>query len=205
MTTVYQRPMTGFRFAEILHGDTLQLIAARELGDANRWVDLIAYNDLVPPFITDDPTKVRDGVLLSGSMIRLPAPVSVVTSTTDPERVFETDIRLNDGELGVLNGDFDVVSGRANLHQALVHRIETERGELIFHPEYGSRVRSLIGAVNGPTSTLLAAQYAKSAVQADPRISKVTQTVAATDGDSIRVDVEAQPVVGRVIEVIATP
>lgn len=203
--TTYRRPLHGFRFVEIRHGDTLQAIAARELGDASRWTDLIAYNDLVPPFITDHPALVREGVLLSGGMIRVPAAVQIVSASSDPDRVFERDIRLDRGEIMTLDGDFDIASGRDNLRQAIKHRIETERGELLFHPEYGSRIRVLLGTVNGPTASLLAAEYARSAVLADPRIRQVTQSVAEVEGDVVRVSVEAQPIAGRVIEVTATP
>ena len=203
--TTYRRPLHGFRFVEIRHGDTPQAIAARELGDASRWTDLIAYNDLVPPFITDDPAQARTGVLLSGSMIRVPAAAQMASASSDPDRVFERDIRLEDGVLAAQNGDFAVASGRDNLRQAIKHRIETERGELLFHPEYGSRIRVLLGAVNGPTASLLAAEYARSAVLADPRIRQVTQSVAEVEGDVVRVSIEAQPIAGRVIEVTAYP
>lgn len=200
-----ERPLSGFRFVEIQRGDTLQTIAARELGDASRWAELIAYNGLVPPFVTDDAASARAGVLLSGSLLRVPAPVPVITTTTDPDKVFEVDVALDvRGQMTVENGDFSVVSGRANLRQALKHRVITDRGELMFHPNYGSLIRRLIGAVNGPTAALLAAQFAKSAIQADPRIKQVTQSTADVVGDVINVSVEAQPVVGRVVDVDAS-
>jgi predicted Zn-dependent protease len=44
------RPLNGFRLVEIKYGDTLQELAARELGDANKWRDIIAINDLLPPY-----------------------------------------------------------------------------------------------------------------------------------------------------------
>lgn len=200
-----ERPLFGFRFVEIQRGDTLQSIAAREIGDASRWAELIAYNGLVPPFITDDSASARAGVLLSGSLLRVPAPVPVITTTTDPDKVFEVDVALDGrGQMTVENGDFSVVSGRANLRQALKHRVITDRGELMFHPNYGSLIRRLIGSVNGPTAALLAAQFAKSAIQADQRIKQVTQATADVVGDVINVSVEAQPVVGRVVDVDAS-
>ena len=205
MSTTYQKPLAGFRFVEILHGDTLQAIAARELGDASQWSQLIAMNGLVPPYITDDPSVVTAGVLLSGGSIKVPAPQPVVTSTTDPDLVFERDILLDTyGGLSTENGDFAVASGRTNLRQALVNRVNTDRGELIFHQEYGSRVRALLGAVNGPTATLLAAQYAKSCVAADSRIKQVNSATATAVGDAIQVSVEAQPITGRVVDVTVT-
>jgi phage baseplate assembly protein W len=206
MTTTFDRELYGFRFAETRRGDSLQVIAARELGDAARWTELISYNNLVPPFITDDPTLAGDGVLLTGEHLLVPAPSPVVTTTTDPDKVFETDIKLGaGGEIMTANGDFAVVSGTANLVQAIKNRVDTEAGDLIFHPDYGSKVRRLIGAVNGPTASLLAAQYAKSAVQADSRINKVTKATAEVSGDVVSVTIEAEAISGRTIEVTATP
>jgi phage baseplate assembly protein W len=201
----YQNKVGGFRFVDIRQGDTLQAIAARELGDAARWVDLVAFNGLVPPFLTDDSSQAGTGVLLYGSSLRVPAPAPIATATTDPDRVFELDVLLSaGGAIGTVNGDFAIADGRTNLRQALVHRVSTDRGELGFHPLYGSLLRRLIGSINGPTALLLAAEYAKSAVRADPRISRVTKADAVVVGDAITVSVEAEPIVGRVITLTAT-
>lgn len=200
--TVFQRPLTGFRWVDTLFGDSLQSIAARELGDAARWVDIVAYNRLRPPFITDDAADAGDGVVLTGQRIMVPAPTPVVTSTTDPEQVFERDVMLERGTLTVTEGgDFDLVSGRANLVQALKHRLVTDRGELLWHTEYGSNIRRLLGTVNGPTAALLAAQYARSAVGGDPRVSRVSSAKAEVNGNVVRVTVEAEAVAGRSVGV----
>ncbi len=202
MNTIFDKPLIGYRFVEIQYGDTLQSIAARELQDATRWPELISFNDLRPPYIA---AVASAGVLRYGDQILIPAPTPVISTTSDPERVFEADIALTKGKLIAVDGDFAVVAGRPNLHQALRHRVETERGELLFHPEYGSFVRRLIGAVNGPTSSLLAAQYAKSAVLMDPRVATVTQATAEVSGDTIRVSIELQPVAGRPFQLTAAP
>ena len=36
MSTPIDRPLQGYRFVETRHGDTLQAVAAREMGDASR-------------------------------------------------------------------------------------------------------------------------------------------------------------------------
>lgn len=200
MSTIFDKPLAGYRFVEIQQGDTLQSIAARELNDAGRWSELIAYNNLVPPYITDDPSLVSEKVRRYGQQLLVPAPLPVISTVTDPDLVFEVDIALKKGMLGVVNGDFELVSGRANLRQAIKHRLETDRGELVYHGDYGSFVRKLIGAVNGPTAALLAAQYASSAVRADERISSVTKATADVRGDVIDVRIEAEPVAGRPIQ-----
>lgn len=206
MSTQFDRQISGFRFVETLRGDSLQTIAARELGDAARWTEIVSYNKLVPPFITDDPALAVSGVVLTGTRILVPAPTPEVLSTTDPDAVFEKDVALGrDGELQADGVDFVVLSGRHNLSQALRNRIETDRGELIFHPEYGSDVRRLIGVVNGPTASLLAAQYARSAVLSDPRVSRVAGAKAEVVGDAINVTVEAVAVAGQSVTVVSTP
>ena len=202
MTTL-QRPIVGFRFIEIRRGDTLQSIAGRELGDAARWVDLLAYNALVPPYITDDPTQVGTGVLLSGALIRVPAASVSVSAATDPTQVFGTDVGLDaNGNVMLSNGDFGTLSGIDNLGQALRNRVVTELGELIYHQDYGSLVPRLVGRVDGPVAELLAAQYARAAVLSDPRIDRVTQSSAVVAGDSIQVSVEAVPIVGQTIQLV---
>jgi len=201
MTTMFDRPLSGYRFVQTLRGDTLQRIAAREIGDAAQWYTLIAINGLVPPYITDDPAQVKAGVLLSGDAIKVPAPVSVASPTTDATDVFGTDVELRNGALATANGDFALVSGRANLHQALSNRLDTERGDLLFHRDYGSLHRRLIGTVNGPTAGLLAAQYAKSALQADPRVRSITNSSATVSGDAVAVSVEVQPITGQTMQV----
>lgn len=204
MTIEFQSPLFGFRFVEVRFGDTLQSIAARELGDASVWTSLIAINGLVPPFIVEDSADAADGVLAYGDLVKVPAPAPLVSTSIDPDRVFERDVLLDRGAIAVENGDFAVADGRANLRQALMNRVLTDRGELGFHPGYGSLLRRLIGAISGPTAMLLAAEYAKAAVRADPRISRVTRADATAEGDAIKVSVEAQPIAGKVITLTTT-
>lgn len=195
--TIFDKALNGFRFVDILFEDTLQAIAARELGDAGRWSELIAFNRLVPPYIAAARGR---GVLAYGDQILVPAPTPVISSTADPGRVFESDIELRKGKFVISDGDFGIVSGRANLNQAIRHRLETDRGELPFHTEYGSLVRRLIGAINGPTAALLAAQYASSALLTDPRISSVLSAEAEVVGDVINVRIECQPIAGKAVQ-----
>lgn len=200
------RPLIGYRFAAVEFGDTLQRIAARELGDASRWPDLVAINRLLPPFIVHDEAAAAgmDGVLYPGQFLRVPAAVAVADAEQSPDEVFYRDVKLVDGDIQIVNGDFVVVGGRENLRQALAHRLDTDQGELMFHPTYGSRLRRIVGTVNGPTASLLADQFAREAVAADPRISAVSASSAEVSGDRIVVTVEAVPIVGNSVDVQVT-
>jgi len=203
MTVDLRTPLTGFRFVETRRGDTMQALALRELGDGKRWPELVALNKLAPPYITDDASLVTDGVVLTGTLVLVPASAAAAIST-DPDLVFERDISLVGGVLQIVGGDFGQVSGTANLSQALRHRIDTDRGDLVMHPEYGSRVRELLGAANGATAGQLAAAYARASVAADPRVQRIRSAVADVSGDSISVTVVAEPITGRAVDATVT-
>lgn len=194
------RDVPGFRFAETVFGDSLQSIAYRELGDASRWPEIVALNNLKPPYISD--LAAGDGVLLSGSLVRIPAAQREATATTDPDLVFEIDIQLDRNGDPVLDvgGDFGQVSGLDNFKQAVKNRIDVDNGDLPFHPAYGSRIRTVIGAMNGPTRAALAAAYASAAIAADSRVRRVVSSTAQVRGDSIAVTVFVEPIIGRIVD-----
>ena len=196
-----ERTLAGYRFAETNFGDTLQAVALRELGDAARWVELVAINGLVPPYISD--IAAADGVLLSGSQIRIPAAQTLASTTTDPDLVFEVDVALgSDGGIAVdAAGDFDVSAGLDNFKAALEHRLVTDTGELMFHPTYGSGLRRIIGTTNGPTAAALAAAYAQAALAADSRVARVVESTAQVVGDAVKVTAKVQPIAGRAVTI----
>jgi phage baseplate assembly protein W len=195
--TLPRLPVLAYRIAETFHGDTIQAIAFREMGDASRWPDLVALNELRPPFITDDPDLVVPGVLLAGSPVKVLAPTPFVPAARSLEDVFLSDAAISNQLLDATeDGDFALVSGIPNLRQALKHAMVTGRGELSFHPRYGSMIPRMIGEVNSPVAAILAANYAKSVVEADERISRAISSKAEADGDRINVEVVAETIYG---------
>jgi phage baseplate assembly protein W len=194
----FEREVPGIRLVQPHRGDNLQAVAARELGDANRWPELVWLNALKPPYLTDDPLAVTPGVVLTGGFIRVPAPGgSSVTEPDDDGQAFERDCVLVGKALVVDDGgDLAVIAGTPNLKQQLQHRINTPRGQLQRHPEYGCRIWSLLGTVNGPTAGKLGAEYVKSALRSDYRVSRVASAVAEVVGDSVRVTARAEAIAG---------
>ncbi|WP_288075265.1 hypothetical protein [Pseudomonas sp.] len=198
----FEREMPSYRLAETHAGDTLQRVAAREMGDANRWPELVWINNLTSPYLTDIPAEASTTVLLTGSMIRIPAPTGINTDATERAQVYERDCKMvkrrltDDG-----NGDFAVVAGTDNLTQQLKHRIVTPRGQLVRHADYGCLVWLLQGKVAGPTANLLGAQYVKAAVQADYRVSSVISSTAEVDGDATRITATAEAIAGGKVDI----
>jgi phage baseplate assembly protein W len=199
----FDRALTGWRFVETHGGDTLQEIAARELGDASRWVDLIDINGLEPPFLIGDPKLAGPRVKLYGQLIMVPASTAQATSDTDPEAVFGVDIALDiAGRLtAVANGDLSIVGGHANLKQALQNRITTDTGELLFHLDYGCKVRRMVGIANGPGAGLIGGQYVRSAILSDPRIDSVSSVTVTVRGDALQIQGTAIAIAGAPITI----
>ncbi len=72
-------------------------------------------------------------------------------------------------------GDLRLVSGRLNLSQAILNRLFTRQGELtgLGHPDYGSRLYSLIGAPNTLHTQVVAELYIREALANEPRIAEI--------------------------------
>lgn len=197
----FERVTPNFRLVETHHGDDLQAVAQRELGDANRWPELVWINELVYPYITTDERHVATGVLLAGSLIKVPAPAGLTGDGAEIGQVYERDASLTDKLLSVdENGDLSVVSGADNLRQQLQHRINTRRGQARRHPDYGCKIWSVMGTVNGPTAGALGAEYVASALRADYRVQEVEHATAEIVGDTIRITARARAIDGGVVD-----
>lgn len=197
----FERELTSFRLVQTHQGDTLQAVAAREVGDANRWPELVWLNNLIPPYLTGNPDDVAEQVLLYGAFIRVPAATTSPVEETEYSQIFGRDCGLYGKRLAANeSGDFALTSGVDNLTQQLRHGINTPRGQQTRHPQYGCLVWSLFGTVNGPMAARLGAEYVKATIAADYRISKVISTVAEVSGDSVRVTARAEAIAGGVID-----
>jgi phage baseplate assembly protein W len=176
-------------------------VAAREMGDANRWAELVWINRLTPPYITTDERQAGPTVLLAGALIKVPAPAGLADESAERGQVYERDCALQNKRLrSDGNGDFAVFAGADNLRQQLQHRVATPRGQARRHPEYGCLVYRLQGTVNGPTAAMLGAEYVKAALQADYRVSSVDSARADVTGDAVRIQARAVAIDGGVVD-----
>lgn len=201
MSTAFETRSPSYRLAKIQRGDDLQAVALREMGDPNRWVELVWLNQLAPPYITDDPRRVSASVLLSGALIKVPAPVGVWRETEETGQVFERDCAMVRRQLqATQGGDLLVAAGVDNFHQQLLHRVVTPKGQARRHPTYGCDVWKLQGRVNGPTAAALGAQYVRSALASDYRVAEVGLAEAVVRHDSLTISAKAIGIDGGVVD-----
>lgn len=198
---MFAKEVSGWREVFTRRGDTLEKIAARELGDAELWYDLVNLNRLLPPYLTDDAQTASSRVLLSGSAIKVPAPSRIASAETDPEEAFGSDVLLYRGEILVDRGDMMRVAGTQNLVQALRHVILTEPGELLYHRKYGCSIHTLVGQSQGPINQLIGRGFVERAVNADPRVERTQKATAEVNGDRLNIELEAVAVDGREVVV----
>jgi len=199
----FERPEPKFRLAQTNYGDDLQAVAAREMGDANRWVEIVWLNNLVPPYLTDDPRRVAPGVKLTGSFLKVPAPVGVWTDAAEGGQVYERDCAMVGKMLQAdADGDLQVVAGADNLRQQLAHRIVTPTGQARRHPDYGCKIWRLMGQVNGPTAAQLGSKYVELSLRADYRVSRVVQSKADIKLDSVQVTARAVAIEGSTVDLL---
>ena len=199
----FERVLPSYRLVQTHYGDDLQAVAIRELGDANRWAELVWINSLIPPYLTDDEAMAGPGVILNGQLIKVPSPTGAFTTSADTGQVYERDCLLvnkrltDDG-----NGDFAIAAGVDNLKQQLQHRIDTPRGQMRRHPDYGCLIWRLKGRVNGPIAGAMGAQYIKAALAADYRVSAVTKASATVVGDRITATATAEAIAGSSVDLL---
>ncbi len=137
--------------------EDLRAIALREFGDPARWTEIAELNDLRLPFIVRS-WRAEDRLphtLIWGDPVRLPERQPAIEVRT-AARALGIDIALRHDDLAVSNGDLALVSGEDNVVQALSHRLRALRGELVYHPRYGSSVPLSIGLPGGPFRELTA-------------------------------------------------
>lgn len=193
------KTLDSSREIEIRWGDTLQKVSQRELGDASRWIDIANINRLKPPYITGDPLETNDHVFLYGDSLIVPSGGRAISATTDTDEVFGKDIRLTKGKLTAENGDLSFAIGVDNLLQALENRVLTDKGELLYHKQYGSSVRRIIGRKGNSRSGDIASGFIQRAILSDARVGRIKSADISVSGDVMRADVSVETASGKTI------
>lgn len=109
--------------------------------------------------------------------------------------VFGIDIALDDsGRLLLDGGDFATVSGLQNFRQAILHRIASPLGSIVFHPEYGCGLWSIIGEKSSPYFSTLSRATVVDALNREPRVSRIARLIQRVEGDAVHITAEVNPV-----------
>lgn len=97
--------------------------------------------------------------------------------------VMFTDLAHNGDFLITPTGDLDVISGLANLKQALFHRLITEPGSLIHRPLYGVGIKRFQNAPNSVSQQEKLALRIQENFARDPRVEEVTSIAIEPNPD----------------------
>lgn len=168
-------------------GDTLQMIAQVQMGDASRWLEIAVLNDLSHPYITRRGESYPKTVT-TGDKILLPIEIVSGRSTEaivdqSDELLYGSDLLLESsggygGELSVDQyGDLAIASGLASLRQDLRHRLIVPYGSLPYHPEYGSDLSSIIGRKLDTNMIEKATLEVSKVLRSDPRVVDIVDLV----------------------------
>jgi len=106
------------------------------------------------------------------------------------------DILLNNGDFQVNQaGDLSWTAGLDNLEQALVHRIRTVIGALIWHPEYGTIIQNLISKPNTDVLRSIISIELLRTLSEEPRIERINNLeVKELYTDTIVISLEIIPI-----------
>lgn len=104
----------------------------------------------------------------------------------DNDRIGGSDLRVTAAQ----PVDLETVQDAPNLAQALLLRFLTRQGDLtqLGHPDYGSRLYTLIGELNNVTNRNRAKLFVLEALAAEPRVQTVV-SVDVTAGMRDRIDI----------------
>ena len=189
--------MARYKKHIIRYGETVQSIAALEMGDASSWTDLVKYNDLRYPYIvaTAHGKEASPSHLVTiGDTLVIPIEVTLTSadldnmSSQDKEEVsllalgrdlsmtdfpsFYGNKGTHDGilQLNAKDGDLSMAKGFDNIKQVIIDHLLTPKGALILHPDYGSTLHELFGKGNEESVKLIDDEISR-CILSDGRIS----------------------------------
>ncbi len=95
--------------------------------------------------------------------------------------------------------DIASVSGRDNLVQALNLRLNARKGELreLGHPNYGSRLHTLLGKLNNTVNRKLLEAYTRECLRQEPRVKDIIHIdvePSKTEPGSVSVHAAVKPI-----------
>lgn len=207
-----------FRKYTVKQGDTIQLIAQNELGDLTRWPDLAQYNNLSYPYVLGQSESTNPRVLSAGDEMTIPldsdlsainvdgvnandakqiagfalgVDLSLMTESDNFKQRGTTDelVSLSSNGKGLTT-----VSGYENLRQALLLRLNTQKGSLPLHPEYGIELSSIIGQKNSVATVNRLKVMVEQALRYDGRVGQVSVSAVKVSGEEVTLNATVTPI-----------
>jgi nucleoid-associated protein YgaU len=166
-------------------GDTLQIIAQNELGDSDLWPYIASVNTNIT---SNDDLEVGEEIYIPVStdpgLINKDNFIVTEDEARDP---YGTDISIDsDGNIALLeSNDVSLVSGVANVIQAVDIRLATEVGSMIKQTAYGLLAQPGLAGTSEAVSYIR--MSIKNALIKDPRISQVKNIGVNLDTDAIQI------------------
>jgi hypothetical protein len=201
---------TGFREETVTQGDTLQSLAVKHLGSANKWKDIAIINKLQPPFLVNsvrmpNTLRVNDPIMIPISNPIAPVNVPITGNSEQGGSQIAQLLGVDILVIGLTNkkygwvidtahGSTDVLSVSAldNLKQGLEKRLRTEYGTNLSFPHVG--LLRLVGNVNWGDLYTEARFIFHQQILADPRIQSITDQQFRIEEDVFWVDIDAVPI-----------
>ena len=197
-------------------GDTMQILAARHLGDPTQWQILAALNGLVYPYLDFSGPGGAADPALQGTGMNSPA-------TTDPLYLTPiTPVGLGARVLGVgdamtlplvggaiapldpigwdtdESGSATITRGQVNLSASLLRRLRCPAGWLPYHPRYGAGLQKYLGADLSVPTLLAIRQDVANSLMRDPRVIRVVSVAASLTADAVTVTAQVLTPLGQI-------
>lgn len=180
-------------------GMTLERLALQELGDSNRWGEIVEVNNLKAPYVWDGDRSLQpESTVKPGDRILIPIPArngfsqvpagklnKLTQGMSELERSLGCDLKIDSTfDLVLTNsGDFELTAGADNMGQAVLIKLAYEPGEVMLYPQLGAGVipgkkfPALADIKDGIVNTLLQ----------DNRIHRVENLGIRRDGPSLSI------------------
>jgi len=149
-------------------GQGLMDIASQNLGNFESWTQLTGAV----------PAPWGAGAIPAGTSISLSSGSIGLTQA----QLLGTDLNFGSQNQPIpsWSGDFQINVGLSNFKSSLGRRLATTLGNLIYHPEYGSRIPPELGQILTTGGQSLITAYGKAALLADPRTQSILSATTTT-------------------------
>lgn len=183
---------TPVKVVYVQKGESLEALAFRELGNADKAALIMEFNDLSPSDIYAEADEYGNGGW-DGRSLNLP-----YTEIAGQERLrnnFVLDSQTGIAAMGrdiandmqAENGDLVLLNYTDNLFQSLDNIIQTHAGSIPEEPEYGNRALQIEnGGIPQIVGHMVAAELHR-ALMTNPRVESVENVKAVKDGAAFRV------------------